>query len=1085
MKRNRIFIKILKFFLYFILAWILLLGVLQLIVSEKNLTNYLNDNISQYVEGDVKFGKVSLSFFSHFPKFRLEMEDVSITHPSEMFAKAEKEGAQGRLTLLGNGEIVDTLASFDKFSISLNTAALIWGNVRINTAELAKPRIFLHRHADGTANWDIIKLNLDSEENDEAFEMPNITLGKIKMYNRPLIVYTDSKDTVFILARNNRIELNGKVATEKGWSNKLGLEIEDIRIGGRVKQDSLHFGLNYLSMSKVDEKIELKATSKTSLATKVFGRMTVPIELIGEARLHDTKNLDIEIDELICTIAEVPFHMKGRFKSHKDSLEVKAAMYANEIDINEILKKYGKNIHEEASEIETNIKLDFSGEIDGAYVYATETLPHFKFNLSIPESEISHKELAQKLDLRFKLNLENDKEGKINANIPEMIAYGSGTSFNASGKANDILGNDPLFTIKLDAHSHLDSLMWLVPHELPVILKGDIQIRLDGRAKLSQLDTYNFSGARLNGDINSKHFEVKSDSLGIDSMVDKLAINLKTIKNPYTSADKRDNQLLEINASVDSTVISYKDSLKLTGIRLYLRAQNSTTNRDIANKTRVVPMGGRIEADGLIINYLDALRIVLGSTSNKIMISPSKTDANLANITLKSITDRIFYRDIDNRVMASQAEIDISADKLSHLESNTLTELYKNWDVSGQFNLNRASIITKHLPLRNRVREFSGSFNNDNITLEKLHLQSGDSDLEIKGRLYDLKDAINNKDKIRLKLDVFAPRLYADDLLAAYMSGQNTTFTGDVSLSDAEFQKAVVIDSINHTQLPSYILIPDNIEGDIKIDAYNVRYLTLQVDSLNSNIKIKDKCVQLTDFVSKSNMGEMYLDGFYATRSKEDIKAGFNLNLNNITAHDAIELLPAIDTLMPIIKTFDGLINCGISATTEIDTTMNIIIPSITGAMRLSGTNLTIKDNPEFRKIAKSLMFKDKKFAKVDALKIDGIITRGIVNIFPFRLVVDRYNLAISGRQNLDLSYFYHMSVLKSPLPFRIGLDISGKDFDSMETKITKAKYRTVRPELYDPVMVSIEENLRTSIKDVFNTGVDEVINQNESITGM
>lgn len=1085
MNQNRILTRIFKFFFYFILAWILFLAILQFIVSERNLTDFANEHISEYVEGDVRFGKVSLSFFRHFPKIRLDMENVSITYPTEQFLQQEQEGIQDSLIKLGKGELIDTLAAFEKFSVSINSAALLWGNIRINEAELTKPRIFLHQHADGSANWDIVKLKFETEEEDEEFTLPNITFGKIKMYNKPLLVYTDSRDTIFAIVQNKTLEFNGKIATNKGWSDRIGLDIKDLSVAGKYKQDSLRFGLHNLAILKDEEEIKLGAKSKIDLATKSFGRLTVPIDVDGLAYINDKKFRDIELAELKVSIAEVPFLMFGNFKFHEDSLEVKAQLSANDIDLNEILRKYGENIHSETSEIETNIKMDLYGKVDGAYIYETEALPHFKFNLTIPNSEISHRELAKKMELDFKMDVENDNKGKINVNIPLARAYGSGTHFDATAKAKDITGDDPLFSIKLDADSHLDSLMWLVPHELYVTLKGDIQAKLDGQAKLSQLDIYKFSGAKIDGTISSNHFEVYSDSLGIDSMVDSLTINLKTIKNPYKSADKRDDQLLEINVSVDSTDIFYKDSIKFSAKNLYLRAQNSAKNIDMANKTRVHPMGGRIMADRLRVSFIDSTRIALRNTTNQFMIAPSKNNIRLPNITLNSNTERLFYRDIDNRVIARQANIDLFAEKLSHQKSQSLVEYYKDWDVSGMVNLNSARIITKHLPLSNRVSDFSGSFNNDNIKLNQVYLQSGDSELEVTGELSDLKNAITNNGDAKLKLNIFAPKLLADELILAYMSGLNATTEAGAALSDEEFQKAVLIDTLDKSQLPSYIVVPDNIDCDIHIEAYDIEYLTLRVDWINSDIKIKDRCAQLTDFVANSNMGDMHLNGFYATRSKEDIKAGFNLDLTNVTARNAIELMPVIDSLMPLIKTFDGMLNCGISATTNIDTTMSIVIPSITGAMRLSGYNLFIKDNPDLRSLAKTLMFKDKKYASVDELKINGVLTRGAVNLFPFRLLIDRYNLAVSGKQNLDMSYYYHLSVLKSPLPFRIGIDITGKDFDNMNMKITKAKYKNVYPQLYDPVVKAIEDNLKSAIRDVFKTGVDEVITQNESISGM
>jgi hypothetical protein len=41
----------------------------------------------------------------------------------------------------------------------------------------------------------------------------------------------------------------------------------------------------------------------------------------------------------------------------------------------------------------------------------------------------------------------------------------------------------------------------------------------------------------------------------------------------------------------------------------------------------------------------------------------------------------------------------------------------------------------------------------------------------------------------------------------------------------------------------------------------------------------------------------------------------------------------------------------------------------------------------------------------------------------------------------MDLSYDYHISILKSPMPFKAGIDITGTD-DDLDFKITRAKYK-------------------------------------------
>ena len=55
---------------------------------------------------------------------------------------------------------------------------------------------------------------------------------------------------------------------------------------------------------------------------------------------------------------------------------------------------------------------------------------------------------------------------------------------------------------------------------------------------------------------------------------------------------------------------------------------------------------------------------------------------------------------------------------------------------------------------------------------------------------------------------------------------------------------------------------------------------------------------------------------------------------------------------------------------------------------------------------------------------------------------MDRYRAAVGGSQDLDMNFNYHISILKSPIPFKLGLNISG-NLDKMKFGMGKAKSKT------------------------------------------
>jgi hypothetical protein len=97
-------------------------------------------------------------------------------------------------------------------------------------------------------------------------------------------------------------------------------------------------------------------------------------------------------------------------------------------------------------------------------------------------------------------------------------------------------------------------------------------------------------------------------------------------------------------------------------------------------------------------------------------------------------------------------------------------------------------------------------------------------------------------------------------------------------------------------------------------------------------------------------------------------------------------------------------------------------------------------DGETFSEIAKTLRFSKKAENKVDSLSAEFTIFKQEVDIYPFLIVMDKYKAVVAGRHNLDMNFDYHISVTDSPLPFRLGVDVSGNP-DKMKFKPVKCKY--------------------------------------------
>ena len=121
--------------------------------------------------------------------------------------------------------------------------------------------------------------------------------------------------------------------------------------------------------------------------------------------------------------------------------------------------------------------------------------------------------------------------------------------------------------------------------------------------------------------------------------------------------------------------------------------------------------------------------------------------------------------------------------------------------------------------------------------------------------------------------------------------------------------------------------------------------------------------------------------------------------------------------------------------------------------------------------MAKWLMFKDKQHNLIKHMSVSFLVEDNMLRVYPFIFDIDRYRLGVRGYNDLDFNFDYHVAVLKSPLPFKFGINIKGSP-DKYKIRVGGAKFKA--DEAVDrPVVVdSARVNLIGQIEDIFRRGV-------------
>jgi hypothetical protein len=184
-------------------------------------------------------------------------------------------------------------------------------------------------------------------------------------------------------------------------------------------------------------------------------------------------------------------------------------------------------------------------------------------------------------------------------------------------------------------------------------------------------------------------------------------------------------------------------------------------------------------------------------------------------------------------------------------------------------------------------------------------------------------------------------------------------------------------------------------------------------------------------------------------------------------------MIPDIDTLMPMLRSFAGKAEFHIAIETYLDSLYNIKKSTLRGASAIMGTNLVLLDGETFSEIAKTLRFNKHTENKVDSLSAEFTVFRNEIDVYPFLIVMDKYKAIVGGRHNFDMTFDYNISVVDSPLPFKLGVEVKGNE-DDLSYNVIPVKY----PDLYRPKPRHAVENKQLELKKVIRDALTQKVKE-------
>lgn len=638
-----------------------------------------------------------------------------------------------------------------------------------------------------------------------------------------------------------------------------------------------------------------------------------------------------------------------------------------------------------------------SGRVRG--VYGDKKLPAVSLKIGIKEASAQYKGLPYGIDevtADFDAYVDLMRHQPSYLNLKIFHFKGAHTEVLADAKVDDLL-DDPLITFHTKSTVDLDALAKTFPLQESVTITGKLDADMGMKCRLSTLKKQDIGRMKLGGKLELKDFELKNTAKDFDFLGN-------------ATFRFRDNETLQAQMDVRKLVLR---SRFLSSDIERLVANVSSTNPQDTN--RIVSLQCDMEVSKLRASMGDSIKLYSARAKAQAALGPQEVDVTKPAIDFSLRADSLFFSAAGTRMAMNVAGIKMKADKLND----------SLWMPKGIVGFNRLRFRTPEFGLPIRMSKTAVTVDGPKITLKNASVRIGRSNMTATGDMMGVYRAMTKGEKLTAHLSLTSDLIDCNQLINSLSFPEDTT--------------EVLTDSVPSEM--KLFVIPRNIDFELQTDLKKVIFEKMLFENVHGAVDIKNQAIHLEDLSMRALDADMKAVMVYKAGSPRGGYAGFDFKIRNINIAKLVDFVPALDTIVPMLRSFKGRVMFDVAADARLDSAMNIRIPTLRSAIHIKGDSLVLMDGETFAEISKMLMFKNKKENVFDSISVNVTVHDGNVTVYPFLVEIDRYKAAVGGEQGLDMNFNYHISILKSPLPFKAGVNISG-NLDKMKFRIGKAKYK-------------------------------------------
>lgn len=1015
--------------------------LLFVILTPSKITPIVNEQVAKYVNCDVNIEKIDLTLFHDFPKISIQLSDVKVINPMQ--------NSQN-----------DTLAKVENIYLSVNIREFLKNkSLIINDCLLENATVNVFSDENGIDNYDIFIGNSspDSDTTQSAMPFNSINLKKVCFKNLN-VSYIDLSTNLDALVKNLNLDIKGSM---KDDAIDCDLTLKSDFVSCKMLTDSVipqeiinasTEGFSIFFNGNIKDFNDIKGDVAVGILDACLGVQSV--EYLNNQKLDfkvtafsfNGENANFEDADF--TLDDYSINLAGE-ASISDDIFVNCDFATNHWVLEELMKILPSTILkiiDDAGVKKVEGGIILSGNVNGVYSNdSVGSMPVISVDVKYDNGFVNYSGLPFVLsDIETDLHADLDFGKNSVVNIKYFDANTPKSKINIAGEVEDVF-NKLFCNLKLNADINLQEFQVFLPDDMNAEMRGIAGISANVKGTLDQITNVELSKLKLNGDVDFRDlFVTYNDSICAQTAAMKIKLEVPS---------KADYQLFKeaLTADISSGKLNINiadvQKIDLDGVKLNLATSDFITQSDN------IAIACNFDVSKLVAD-IDTISVNIYHPDGVFSMYPQDG---------KMIYECTYNSDSINAVVGEEYRAAIS---LINLVANSqYDEKQKNmllqWNPDVNFNFNNAVIHVAGIDYPVEVPKIRFDFVPGKFYIEESKFVVGNTDFQLSGTLHNLDKFVKKTGLLEGEMDFISDHADVNQIMEIM-----------TSLAGHDTSNVVVSqDTVKKEDNP--LMIPAGIDFTLNTLVNQAVVGESYINDLGGTITLKDGTLIMEELGFTSKAARMQLTAMYRPERKNHLFTGIDFHLLDIEIKDLIDMIPDIDTLVPMLKSFDGKAEFHLAVETYLKSNYDIKFSTLRGAAAIEGQDLVVLDSETFDKISKLLMFNKKTENKIDSISVEMTVFRNEIDLYPFLIVMDKYKAVVSGRHNLDMSCNYHISLTDCPLPVRLGVNIEG-NIQHPHIELAPCRYANLyRPEKRNAVLTKqlelkkmIGDALKANVKD-------------------